>query len=295
MNGLLTDWDEARVHVWDEIAIRGVSAFEGVLCVWRPERDQHLLVAGDWHFRRLQRSASLVDLPMPFSRDQLDQVISHASELFHGTCFYARPTAFALRGRSSLASDSTSGWFVGAFPTDVVECSELLLATIAWPSRSGSLVPAAAKTGGSYLDFRIVEQRRLRAGADVSLTVDPMGNLVEADGSGLLVVSDGEVLVPQVSGHALDSVTRRILIDLARSLAAAVVGRPVHWSEGHGSVLLLGGTLAGVRIAKLQDSLIEPTASDLELAGRLRRGYYDLLLSGDIRGEWVRHGRKDHS
>jgi len=277
VNGTETDWDLAQVHVWDEVAIRGVSVFEGILCVWRDELNRHMAVGLRQHFRRLQRSASLLDIAMPFGRSELDDVLASASKPFTGTDFYVRPTVFAKRGRSSRAADAETQWFVGAFPVEQKSSSDLLSAAVAWPSRTGSHVPPGAKTGGSYLDFRIVERTRDQLGADVGLLVDPAGNLVEADGSGLLVIDDGEVIAPLVSGHALDSITRRILIQCAEEAGFKVAHRPVHWSDAHGATLLLGGTLAGVRTASLRESLMAPSASDLRIANQLREAYGELL------------------
>jgi branched-chain amino acid aminotransferase len=223
---------------------------------------------------------------MPFGQQDLNLVLASASEKFAGMTFYTRPTVYVIRGRSSSAVDRELGWFVGAFPVDLVENTGLLQASIVWPSRSGSLVPPDAKTGGSYLDFRVAERHRLRSGADVSLLVDPRGNLAEADGCGVLVIDDGHIIAPYVSGHALDSITRRILIELAARNGLAVESRPVHWSQAHGSALLLAGTLSGVKACRLHDSLVDPSPEDLEIAALLRRRYYEFLSDESTEG-WL--------
>ncbi|NQX99727.1 MAG: aminotransferase class IV [Flavobacteriaceae bacterium] len=228
VNGELTNWENAQVHVWDEIAIRGVSAFEGIICTWHQKSNSHLVIAGKEHYRRLQRSSSIIDIPIPFTYDELRKVLKEASEKLKRHNIYLRPTTYVLKGRTSLAKDLKLGWFVGAFPLDLKKKEEVLNASIMWPSRSSSMIPPDAKTGGSYLDFRLVQKNRILNGIDISLMVDDRGNLVEADGNGLLIVDEGKILVPNVSGHALDSITRKILIDLAVDSGFTVINKDVH-------------------------------------------------------------------
>jgi branched-subunit amino acid aminotransferase/4-amino-4-deoxychorismate lyase len=223
---------------------------------------------------------------MPFSRDELGSVLEQASAKFPDQDFYLRPTAYAKTGRSSASDGAEFGWYVGAFPISLPTSTEPLAALISWPSRSGSSVPPTAKTGGSYLDFRTVTRSKEQLGASVMLMVDPDGNLTEADGCGLIVIDDGEVIVPPTAGHALNSITRQVLVHLAEHRAMNIVSRPVHWSEAHGTPILLGGTLAGVRVATLRDSHIEPLANDVEIAQLLAEDYHALLRDEDEK-DWL--------
>lgn len=280
LNGKEQAWDAATVHVWDETAIRGVSVFEGILAPWHERENRHSVVAVEQHFRRLQRSSSIINLPMSFDFDALWHVVREASSAFEGSHFYMRPTNFAVRGRSAGAAGEELSWFVGAFPVELEQSFTVSRAGVAPFSRSGSFVPPDAKTGGSYLDFRVVEQARQALGVDAILLTDNDGNIVEADGAGVLAVKDGRVIAPLVSGHALDSITRRILVDVAVELGLVVENRPLHWSEAHGTALILAGTLSGVQQTRLDSALIDPYPSDSDIAASLCNRYYDLLTSG---------------
>lgn len=281
MDGVLTEWEHATVHVWQEVAIRGVSAFEGVVCLWQPGLRRHVAVALRQHWKRLERSASAIDVCMPCSRQDLERVLLEASHKFIERDFYARPTVFARSGRTSSAPDASSGWYVGAFPVDVRSDPRPMSASFLWPGRSSGLVPSTAKTGGSYLDFRVAAGDRARRHVDATLVVDPEGHLVEADGAGVLVVDDEEVLVPDAGAYALNSVTRRILVGIADEAGLPVVHRRVHSSEAIGSALVLGGTLCGARTAIVSDTPVQPSEADVGVAQRLVAAYYRLIRRED--------------
>lgn len=280
LNGERADWDTATVHVWDEIAIRGVSVFEGMLFPWVAKGSCHTAVRSEAHLRRLRRSASITRVNVPFDDADLDRVLVEASELFDGRTFYARPTIYSVSGRGPSASAGIEGWFVGAFEVDLQRDDSLRTATLIWPSRSGGVVPPDAKTGGSYLDFRIIAAKRASANADIGILMDRDDNLVEAEGAGVILIENGIVSVPPCPGHALDSITRQIVVELAEEAGLPVVHRPVHWSQAHGSVILATGTLLGVTLNVLDEATLEPLPRDIASARMLQSLYYERLTAG---------------
>src|SRR4051812_33299482 len=63
-NGSLVPWEDAKVHVWSELAIRGASVFEGIRAFWNPEEQHYYVLDLESHARRLNESACLLKFPI---------------------------------------------------------------------------------------------------------------------------------------------------------------------------------------------------------------------------------------
>src|SRR5262245_49319140 len=67
----LVPWDEATVHV-SELGWSAVGAvFEGIRAYWNDEQEELYVFRLADHCDRLLRSAAAVELPLPFTRDEL--------------------------------------------------------------------------------------------------------------------------------------------------------------------------------------------------------------------------------
>ncbi|WP_405010137.1 aminotransferase class IV [Kitasatospora sp. NBC_01539] len=245
-DGACVPWEDARVHVWDELALRGANVFEGVTAFWDDAERQHRILAGEEHLERLFRSARTADIPAPASAEEVRAALAGVARELPGTDVYLRPTFYAARGRSTLAADSEGAMYIGGFPY-APSSPPLVRAVVSSHRRYGGPIGAGAKSGGSYLDFRVFERERLERGVEHVLILNDRGNVAEADGAAILLVGDGRVLVPSVDTGVLDSITKRIVLDLARGLGYAVSERGVLREELHGSQVLLVGTLMGLR------------------------------------------------
>jgi branched-chain amino acid aminotransferase len=259
--------------------IRGTSVFEGVLLAWSKVRERHYIVAVRQHFRRLARSASLIDVePSPGFADEFLRAAAGASSRFTGIDVYARPTVFVSSGRTSKAQGSRAGTFIGFFPhSHDGSTGGPLRAMVSSYRRTPDAVPPVAKAGGSYLDFRLLQRERHDRDRDVSLLIDPAGNLLEADGAGILLVDDGIVYAPPTGGEALDSITRKLVLDLCDQNNFRIRREQVHRSRAHGSVLLITGTLSGVRSALLDESRMTPDKEDFTIADMLANLYQEAI------------------
>ena len=109
MNGGLVDWPDAQVHVLSHGLHYGTTVFEGIRSY---DADKGAAVFRlDDHLKRLERSAAMYHMPLPYSREELrlavHQVIASNGL---GGC-YIRP--IALRGYGTM------GLFPLEAPVDV--------------------------------------------------------------------------------------------------------------------------------------------------------------------------------
>ncbi|MFI5843327.1 aminotransferase class IV [Catenuloplanes sp. NPDC051500] len=245
-DGACVPWEDARVHVWDELALRGANVFEGITAFWDAGQGCHQVLAGDAHLDRLFDSARLADIPAPMTRAEVRGALGTVAARLSGVDVYLRPTFYARYGRSSLAPDSAGAMYIGGFPFRPTT-PPAVRAIVSGHRRFGGPIGAQAKSGGSYLDFRLFERERIEHGVEHVLFLNDRGHVAEADGAAVLLVRDGSVTTPSVDSGVLDSITKRIVLDLARRLGYRVDERPVPRDELYQARVVLAGTLLGLR------------------------------------------------
>lgn len=282
LNGACVPWEDARVHVWDELALRGANVFEGITAFWNAAEQRHHVLAGDAHLDRLYGSAREADIPAEMTRQEVFDALAEVAAQLGGSDVYLRPTFYAKRGRSTLAPDSEGAMYIGGFPFRPATPPQVR-AIVSAHRRFGGPIGARAKSGGSYLDFRVFERERVEHGVEHVFFLNDRDHVAEADGAAILLVRDGKVVTPSVDSGVLDSITKRIVLDLARELGHEVEERPVVRDELYESQVVLAGTLMGLRLVDTVDGRApEDTggaataATLIDEYGRLCRGEHPL-------------------
>ncbi|MGW1128877.1 aminotransferase class IV [Streptomyces sp. NPDC002526] len=281
-NGSVVPWEEARVHVWDESALRGANVFEGITAFWDAGTGTHHILAGPAHVDRLFASAHLADIPTAATRTELWSALAEVASAHPGSDVYLRPTFYAVSGRSTLSPNSEGGLYIGGFEFNPTAPPQAR-AVVSAHRRFGGPIGAMAKAGGSYLDFRLFERERLKHGVEHVLILNERGNVAEADGAAVLLVDGKGVTTPSLDSGVLDSITKRIVLDIARHAGRSVNERGVHRDELYRGQPLLAGTLMGLRLLDSVDGNDvdddAATATARELANdyeRLCRGHHVL-------------------
>lgn len=277
-NGAVVPWGEARVHVWDESALRGANVFEGITAFWDADAGQHRILAGPEHLDRLFASAHLADIPTAATRPELWSALAEVAAAHPGADVYLRPTFYAASGRSTLSPDSAGGLYIGGFefaPTTPPR----VRAVVSGHRRSGGPIGAMAKAGGAYLDFRLFERERLQHGVEHVVILNERGHVAEADGAAVLLVGEKSVTTPSLDSGVLDSITKRIVLDIARHSGYAAHERGVLREELYRGQPMLAGTLMGLRLLDSVDG-VDVDAAAATATARTLAADYERLCRG---------------
>jgi len=278
-DGACVPWEDARVHVWDELALRGANVFEGMTAFWNAAEQRHDVLAGDAHLDRLYQSARVADIPAPMDKAAVFGALAEVAAQLGGSDIYLRPTFYAKRGRSTLALDSEGAMYIGGFPFRP-STPAAVRAIVSSHRRFGGPIGAHAKSGGSYLDFRVFERERVEHGVEHVFFLNDRDHVAEADGAAILLVRDRRVITPSVDSGVLDSITKRIVLDLARGLGHQVEERPVRRDELYDGQVVLAGTLLGLRPVHAVDGHAAADADGADTAATLV-AEYDRLCRGE--------------
>ncbi|HYH58061.1 MAG TPA: aminotransferase class IV, partial [Thermoleophilaceae bacterium] len=156
VNGEFVAWEDARVHVLTHSLHYGTSVFEGIRAY---ETEQGpAIFRNDEHLARLERSASLYYMDMPYTRDELREV-THELIARNGlrSC-YIRPVVY--RGYGPMGLDPLANpvecfiavWEWGAYLGEEGKANGVRAKTSSWRRISPESLMPQAKACGQYLN-----------------------------------------------------------------------------------------------------------------------------------------------
>jgi len=93
-------------------------------------------------------------------------------------------------------------------------------------------IPARGKISGAYANPAFIKTDAIRAGFDKALVLNQDGHVSEGSAMNIFMLKDGLLVTPPVTDNILEGITRRTVIELARTeLDLEVVERPIDRTE----------------------------------------------------------------
>ncbi len=292
VDGKLTPWNDATVHI-SQMGTSTVSlVFEGIRAYWNDAARTLSVFRLDAHLERFAQSMRLMRMSQPLGNAELRQgVLDLLRANQYAADTYIRPFAFV---------ESTT---FGGVPGDQ---ARIVLSTMTWASRlksgkashacvsswtriTDNVMPPRVKASSNYLNSRLASEEAKRNGYDAALLLNPNGKVAEAPGACLMFVRDGKVITPSVTSGILESITRETLIQLCREvLKLEVIEREVDRTELYvASEAFLCGTGAEITPLASIDRFTLGNGSIGPITQRIENLYHDLTRGIDTRfAEW---------
>ncbi len=206
------DVSDGRIPVTDSSVLRGDGCFE-VLKAYDGRA-----FAIDEHLDRLERSAAALQITLPRRADLLDWIETIAGEVVEGAV-----RLVVTRGSSVPGLDEPSNVIVFGHSWDAEPGpARLYPVTAPWHSSGSTWSLAGAKTI-SYAPNLAATREANGAGFDDALLLSSDGVMLEGPTFSVAWVVDGKLETPGLELAILDSITRRVVLDLARGLGIEVV------------------------------------------------------------------------
>jgi branched-chain amino acid aminotransferase len=191
VDGALVPAADARISATDRGLLLGEGVFDTVLAV------DGVPFAPSRHLVRLRRSASALDLPVPFDDETLAAAL--------------RAVAATAPGRARVRITVTAATvLVGAFPVEQRGPTATVV-TSPWPINERGPLAGVKHTSRAEL-VRAIAYAQARGG-DEALLPTTDGRLSEGTGANVFVVVDGALVTPSLDAGGLAGVTRELVID----------------------------------------------------------------------------------
>jgi branched-chain amino acid aminotransferase len=235
INGEFVAWEDAKVHVLSHALHYGTGVFEGIRA-YDTERGTAIFRHHD-HLARLEQSARLYYMDLPFPKEQLREVTHELIARNGFKSCYIRPLVFRGSGPMGLnpldneVEAMIAVWEWGAYLGDEGKLNGVRARVSSWRRISpGSLIPHAKATG-QYLNSVLAKIESLKAGYEEAILLDDHGNVCEGTGENVFVVKDGKIATPPQTASILDGINRKSVIQIARDLGYELIERDIARSE----------------------------------------------------------------
>ena len=246
-NNDLVDWQEAKLHVLSHGLHYGSFIFEG-LRVYGGE-----IFKLEEHTERLFHSAKIMDIKIPYSKDEINTATKKIVSVQNVQNGYVRP--FAWRGSEMMAVSAQqtkihmaiATWEWGTYFDPKLKTDGIKLNISKWRRPAPDTIPWDTKASGLYMICTLSKHTAEREGYTDSLMLDHEGNVAEATGANIFFKDKNEELHTPTPDCFLDGITRRTVIEIAKSKNIKVNERKISPDELSNFVgCFLTGTAAEV-------------------------------------------------
>jgi len=226
MDGKLVNWDDATVHVLTHTLHYGSGVFEGIRA-YPTSRGPAVFRLTD-HMRRLHDSASLLMMELPYSVEELVEATKETVRVNGVEGCYVRPLAYLGYGEMGLnplpcqVNVSIAVWPWGTYLGDEGIKRGVRMKISTWRRMDPNINPVAAKGTGIYVNSSLAKVEALKGGYDEAVMLNTNGEVSEATGENLFVVTSGVLRTPPLSSGALEGITRDSVMTIARDLGYEV-------------------------------------------------------------------------
>ena len=221
LDGALVPWDAAQVHVMTHTLHYGLGVFEGIRC-YEGAHGVSAIFRLHEHLERLFGSAHILDLAMPYTREELAEACRDTVRANHLRECYLRPIAFLGDGDMGLSARpatrvAIAAWPWGAYLGDEGLRHGVRLKTSSFQRFHPNTLLTKAKAVGHYVNSILAAQEARGGGYDEALLLDVDGYVSEASGENIFIVKQGMVKttpLPTVLGGITRDAALRLLGDL---------------------------------------------------------------------------------
>jgi len=233
-DGEMVPWREARVHVLTHTLHYGMGVFEGVRA-YEAEGGTAIFRLQD-HTDRLFRSAHIMNMPMPFDKEVLNEAQKEAVRENGLDSAYIRPMAFYGSEGMGLRADNlkvhviVAAWEWGAYLGDDGMNNGIRIRTSSYTRHHVNIAMCKAKANGQYINSMLGLSEAQRDGYDEALFLDVEGFVAEGSGENIFMVRDGIIYTPELTS-ALDGITRATIMQLAEEADYRVVVKRITRDE----------------------------------------------------------------
>ena len=246
-NNGLVDWSSAKVHVLNH-------GLHYASCVFEGERvyDGNIFKLSE-HTERLFHSAKRLEIKIPYSQSEINQACNQIVSVQNVKNGYVRPVVWrgsemmAISAQKNKTNVAIATWEWGSYFDPKLKLKGIKLNISRWKRPNPNSVPWDTKASGLYMICTLSKHEAESQGFTDSLMLDHEGNIAEATGANIFFKDKEGSLHTPIPDSFLDGITRRCVIDLAKSKKIKVIEKKIKPAEMSNFVgCFLTGTAAEI-------------------------------------------------
>ena len=246
-NGDNIEWNKAQVHLLSHGLHYASCVFEGVR-VYEGE-----IFKLEEHTARLFYSAKKMGMKVPYSEEEINLATKQIVKIQKTQNGYIRPTIWrgsemmAISAQKNKINVAIATWEWGSYFDPKLKLEGIKLNISSWRRPSPDSIPWDTKASGLYMICTLSKHEAESQGYTDSLMLDHQGNIAEATGANIFFKKDTNEIHTPIPDSFLDGITRRCVIEIAKSKGIKVIERKIKPEEMSDFVgCFLTGTAAEV-------------------------------------------------
>jgi branched-chain amino acid aminotransferase len=219
--GKLYDWNHPNIHVMSHALHYGTSVFEGIRAYKTPKGPAVFRLPE--HVDRLFHSASTLSMEVPYSKEEIIEVIKSIIKENELESAYIRPLLFYSFGNLGLVPKfspvelTIGAWDWGAYLWEKTEKGAHVYIT-PWKRVHHSQLKMTAKLGGVYVQSAISGMEARSLGYDEAVFLNLEGNIAEGPGENIFIIKKGVLKTNDKTESILEGITRASVLEIAKNL-----------------------------------------------------------------------------
>ena len=216
-NNELVDWGNVKLHVLNHGLHYASCVFEGLRVY---DGDIFKL---EEHTNRFFYSAERMGFKIPYSENEINKASREIVKIQKVQNGYVRPVAWRGSEMMALSAQQTkihvaiATWEWGSYFDPNLKTKGIKLNISKWRRPAPNTIPWDTKASGLYMICTLSKHEAESEGYTDSLMLDHQDNIAEATGANVFFKDkDGNLHTP-VPDSFLDGITRRTLIEIAKS------------------------------------------------------------------------------
>ena len=225
-NGIITPWEDAKIHVMSHVLHYGSGVFEGIKC-YGTDKGPAIFRLNE-HISRLIESGKKYGIQIPFCEEELIAACVKTVHINGFESCYIRPIAFygydtlGVHPKGCPVEVAVASFFWGAYLGDEGLINGVNITISPWKKISLDAFPPSAKASGQYMNSMLAVQDARDKGYDEALLLNQQGNIAEGSGQNIFIVKNEKIYTNDVNSSILMGITRSTIIQISKDLHYSV-------------------------------------------------------------------------
>jgi branched-chain amino acid aminotransferase len=198
-NGKIVPWEKASIHVWTELATRGMNIFEGVRC-YKQKNGSFAFVNLQDHIDRMYNSINILRINPPYAKDIfISGIYDLVNSIKEDTHLYIRPTIYVEKGRyGEDFGETQNGAYIAGFPVPRAQSvtKGISCCVSSWLRSPDLSMSPLIKCGAAYHSFRLPMIEALNNGYEEAILLNTENNVSETTGSTIFIKRKDKIITP---------------------------------------------------------------------------------------------------
>ncbi|SET36603.1 branched chain amino acid aminotransferase apoenzyme [Marinobacter segnicrescens] len=281
LDGEMVPWREAKTHVLTHTLHYGLGCFEGVRA-YNTDQGPAIFRLKE-HTDRLFRSAHILNMKMPFTKDELNEAQRAAVRENNLDEAYLRPMVFLGSEGMGLRADNlqvhvmVAAWSWPSYMSPEAKELGIKVRTSSYTRHHVNITMCKAKANGNYINSMLALNEAISGGAEEALLLDNEGYVAEGSGENIFIYRDGVLHTPELTS-CLEGITRQTILDFCKEEGIPVKERRITRDEVYiADEAFFTGTAAEVLPIRELDGRIIGEGKRGPLTEKLQGLYFDAV------------------